>query len=88
MGRTQQTFVNKKDGPIYVSIEPWPECFELEPGDRLTIVWDAKDGGDTIQVDFINDRELVIEPWGPIDEMQFLLNGEPARAKSWDFRHR
>jgi hypothetical protein len=38
VARTQQTFENGKDGPIYVSIEPWPECFELEPGDTLTLI--------------------------------------------------
>jgi hypothetical protein len=88
MARMQQTFVNSKDGPIYISVEPWPECFELEPGDRLTLIWDARSTDDGAQVDFINERELVIDPSGAIDQMQFLINDEPAREKSWDFRHR
>jgi hypothetical protein len=87
MVQMQQTFVNKKDGPIYISVEPWPECFELEPGDKLTLIWDARSTGEAAQVDFINERELVIEPSGAIDRMQFLINGEPARERSWDFRH-
>ena len=41
MARTQQTFTNAQDGPIYVFVEPWPECFELEPGDKLTLIFDA-----------------------------------------------
>ncbi len=88
MPQMQQTFVNKKDGPIYISVEPWPECFELEPGDRLTLVWDARSTGEAAQIDFINERELVVDPWGAIDQMQFLINGEPAQERSWDFRHR
>jgi hypothetical protein len=87
MAQMQQTFVNKKDSPIYISVEPWPECFELEPGDRFTLIWDARSTGDAVQVDFINERELVIDPSGAIDRMQFLINGEPARERSWDFRH-
>lgn len=87
MAQMQQTFVNKRDGPIYISVEPWPECFELEPGDRLTLIWDARPTGETAQVDFINERELVVHPEGALDEMQFLINGKPAREKSWDFRH-
>ena len=87
MAPMQQTFVNKKDGPIYISVEPWPECFELEPGDRLTLIWDARSAGDAAQIDFINERELVIDPSGAVDRMQFLINGEPARERSWDFRH-
>lgn len=87
MAQMQQTFVNKRDGPIYISVEPWPECFELEPGDRLTLIWDARPTGESAQVDFINERELVVHPEGALDEMQFLINGKPAREKSWDFRH-
>jgi hypothetical protein len=87
MARIQQTFVNKRDAPIYISVEPWPECFELEPGDRLTLIWEASSTGDAAQVDFINERELVIDPWGTIDRMLFLINGVPARERSWDFRH-
>ncbi|WP_267395710.1 MULTISPECIES: hypothetical protein [unclassified Sphingomonas] len=87
MPQIQQTFANRKDGPIYISVEPWPECFELEPGDELTLIWNARAVGETAQVDFINERELIVHPEGAIDQMQFLINGKPAREKSWDFRH-
>ena len=87
MARTQQTFVNEKDGPIYVSVEIWPECFELEPGDRLTLIWNAAEDRDACQVSFINDNELVVWPEGEIDGMQLLINGEPARDRSWKFKH-
>ncbi len=87
MAKIQQTFVNKIDGPIYVSVEPWPECFELEPGDRLTLIWDADPTRESVQVDFINERELVVHPEGVLDQMQFFINGEAAGEKSWDFRH-
>jgi hypothetical protein len=87
MVQMQQTFVNKKDEPIYISVEPWPECFELEPGDRLTPIWDARTTGEAAEIDFINERELVVDAFGAIDQMQFLINGQPAREKSWDFKH-
>mgnify|MGYP001089881377 CR=1 FL=1 len=88
MTRTQQTFTNSKGSPIYVSVEPWPECFELEPGDTLTLIWDGPPAGDAIIVDFINERELVVWPEGVIDDIEYLLNGEPAEDRSWTFKHR
>jgi hypothetical protein len=88
MAQTQQTFVNRKDGPIYVSVEPWPQCFELEPGDRLTLIWDGPATGDTIETEFINERELVVWPNGSIDGIRYLLNDEPGEDRSWTFKHR
>ena len=87
VARTQQTFENRKDGPIYLSVEPWPECFELEPGDSLTLIWDAPKSGDAIQVEFVNDRELVLYPNGEIDALQILFNGGPSDGRSWKFKH-
>ena len=87
MARTQQVFVNAKEVPIYVSVEPWPECFELEPGDKLTLIWNADESGNAAEVHFINERELVIYPEGEIDDIQFLFNGESADGRSWRFKH-
>ena len=87
MARTQQTFVNRKDTPIYVSVEPWPECFELEPGDKLTLIWDTPDSCDATEVHFINERELVIEPEGGLP-IQYLINGVDAKTRSWKFKHK
>ncbi len=87
MHRTQQTFKNAKDGPIYVSVEPWPECFELEPGDKLTLIWDADETGDAMQVNFINERELVVWPNGDLDKLVILFNGGPSEGRSWTFKH-
>lgn len=87
MARTQQTFENDKDGPIYVSVEPWPECFELEPGDKLTLIWNAPGIGDASQVNFINERELVVWPNGDIDDLVILFNGGPSDGRSWKFKH-
>ncbi|WP_343517878.1 hypothetical protein [Sphingomonas sp.] len=84
----QQTFLNGKDGPIYVSVEPWPECFELEPGEKLTLIWDGPAAGDAVQIDFINERELVIWPNGEIDTIKYLIDGKEAEARSWTFKHR
>lgn len=88
MNRTQQTFGNKKDAPIYISIEPWPDCFELEPGDRLTLIYDAAETGDALSVDFINERELVVWPNGAIDSLQVLFNDGPSDGRSWNFKHK
>ena len=88
MARTQQAFVNERNEPIYVSVEPWPECFELEPGDKLTIIYDAPDTGDAAQINFINERELVVWPNGQIDDIEFLFNDEPGENRSWTFKHR
>jgi hypothetical protein len=87
MPRTQQTFENKKDAPIYVSVEPWPECFELEPGDKLTLTWTADETGDAVQVDFLNERELVVWPTGDLDDLEILFNGGSSEGRSWTFKH-
>src|SRR5262249_34249474 len=78
---------NDKDGPIYISVEPWPKCFELEPKDRLTLVYDADTKGDAIQVNFINERELVVWLNGALDNVVILMNGESAEGRSWVFKH-
>lgn len=88
MAKVQQTFSNGKDSPIYVSVEPWPECFELEPGEKLTLIWDAPESGDAAQIDFINEAELVVWPNGETHEMQYLINGKEAEARSWVFKHK
>ena len=88
MPRTQQTFENDKEGPIYVSVEPWPECFELEPQDKLTLIWTAPESGDALQVNFINERELVVWPNGDLDDLVILYNGGSSEGRSWAFKHR
>ena len=88
MATTQQIFRNGKDGPIYVSVEPWPECFELESGEELTLIWDGPATGDAIKTDFINDRELVVWPNGEIDTIKYLIDGEDAQERSWIFKHK
>jgi hypothetical protein len=87
MARTQQSFKNGKDGPIYISVEPWPECFELEPGEKLTLIWDAPESGDAVEIHFINERELAVFPNGEIDEIEFLIDGKVAQDRSWSFKH-
>lgn len=87
VARTQQTFKNGKDGPIYVFVEPWPECFELEPGDKLTLIWNAVEAGDAVQVNFINERELVVWPNGDLDDLVILFNDGPSDGRSWMLKH-
>ena len=84
---TQQSFVNDKDEPIYVSIEPWPECFELEKGDRLTLIWEGPSSGDAAEIHFVNERELVVWLDGKIGDVQILFNEGSAEGRSWKFKH-
>ena len=86
MPKAQQTIVNRKDGPIYVSIEVTPECYELEPGDRLTLTYGVPERGDALEIAFINDRALVVWPMGQ-GEPSVLINGESAEGCSWQFKH-
>ena len=88
MARTQQTFENNSDGPIYVSVEPWPECFELEPQDKLTLIWNAADVGDAMQVKVIDEREIVVWPNGNLEDLVILFNGGSSAGRSWAFKHR
>jgi hypothetical protein len=88
MARTQQTFVNDRDCPIYISVEPWPHCFELEPEDKLTLIWVAPDTGDALEVSFVTERELTVSPNGKLDDLQILFNDGPATDRSWAFKHR
>jgi hypothetical protein len=84
--RAQQTFVNEQQGPIYISIEPTPDCYELEPGERLTLIYALPEDGDAIEVRFINPRELVIWP-ATAEEPEVLIDGKRAEDRSWKFRH-
>ena len=86
MPKAQQTIVNRKDGPIYVSIKVTPGCYELEPGDRLTLTFDVPEQGDALEIDFINDRALVVWPMRK-GEPTVLINGESAEGRSWRFKH-
>lgn len=87
MGKIRQSFKNHQDKPIYVSVEPWPECFELEPGEVLTLIYEASESEVIMDVDVINEQELVLWPNGKIDDIEFLINGEPGAERSWTFKH-
>jgi hypothetical protein len=58
MLKAQQTFTNRTQHPIYISIEITPDCYKLEPDDRLTIIYDVPTGGDALEVQFINREGL------------------------------
>ena len=88
VARTQQRFRNETDAPIYVSIEPWPHCFELEPRDELTLIWNGPETGDAVQVHFLNDRELVVWPNGDLEGLVMLFNDGPSEGRNWVFKHR
>jgi hypothetical protein len=70
-----------------VPVEPWPESFELEQGDKLTLLWTPGPTGDASQVNFVNERELVVWPNGSLDDPVILFNGGPSEGRSWNFKH-
>lgn len=86
MQTARQSFYNRTETPIYVSIELTPDCYELEPGDHLTLLYEPLADRDGLQVDFLNERELVIWPNGRDPEV--LFNDEPAKNRSGVFKHR
>jgi hypothetical protein len=71
-------------------VEIVPDCYKLEPGDRLTVIYEALDGIDSLEVNFLNEQELVIWPGGTSDrggifELEVLINGKSAEGLSWAF---
>ena len=85
---SRQTITNDRDIAIYVSIEPTPECYELEPGEKLTLNFQVPDDSDALEMNFINERELVIWPGGQLGEPEVLINGISAEGRSWTFKHK
>lgn len=86
--QTQQTFVNETDKPIYISVEPWPESFELEPNDKLTLIYEPVETGDAPSIHFVNDRELVLWPTAKDAKIEYLINDQRAEHLSWKHKHR
>jgi hypothetical protein len=84
MTSARHTIVNAEDRPIYISIEPAPECYELEPGETLTMIYDLPAEGDAFSIAVI-DEGLSITPFG--DEPEVLINGVSADGRSWKFKH-
>ena len=87
MARTRQAFRNRQDRPIYISVEPWPKGFELEPGDELTLIYDAVETGDAVAIELVNERELVVWPNASTDDLPVLFNGGPSESRNWVFKH-
>ena len=79
----RQTFENSVDYPIYIYIEPWPDCYKLEPGDRLTVSCYVPREGDALVVHFVNENELVV--WPTDLDVKVLFNGQSAEGRSWNF---
>ncbi len=88
MKKGRQTITNDRDVPIYVYIEPTPECYELEPGEKLTLIFEIPQDGEALSVNLFNERELTIYPEGQLEEPEVLINGTSAEGRSWTFKHR
>lgn len=79
-----QTIANERDRPIYISIEPTPDCYELEPGDVLTLLYDAPPGEEAFSI-YVVEEGLSLSPL--VDEFEVLINGASAEGRSWKFKH-
>ena len=84
MTTARQNIVNGRDKPIYVSIEPAPECFELESGETLTLLYDVPEQEVALTINVI-DEGIVVVPAG--DPPEVLIDGVSADERSWNFRH-
>jgi hypothetical protein len=84
MQRGQQTFHNDREVPIYISVEPSPECYELEPGETLTLIYEVSEEGDSLSIHVIDEGFVV---WPPGEEPEVLINGGSSKGRSWTFNH-
>jgi hypothetical protein len=84
MIRKRQNIVNNREVPIYVSIEPAPECYELEPGETLTLIYEWADHEALPELNVIDEGIVVL----PLEaQPEVLINGLPAEGRSWKFKH-
>jgi hypothetical protein len=84
MNKARHTLVNDRDNPIYITIEPTPECYELEPGETLTLIYNVQVDGDALSIRVIDEGMVV---WSMDDEPEILVNGADAQGRSWKFKH-
>lgn len=61
-----------------------PSCSRV---DTLTIISDASEAGDAVQMNFINERELDVWPYSDLDDLLILFNGGSSEGRSWTFKH-
>jgi hypothetical protein len=81
MATTTFAFENNRSEAFDVYVEPWPELFRLQSGERLEFRYEAPPAGETIS---ISVHEEGITLWTGIgDEPEFLIDGKPANERSW-----
>ena len=83
MPKAKQTFANRTEHPIYISIEITSDCYKLEPSDRLTIIYEILDDVDALEIHFINKEELVIWP-AMTTKPEVLINGNRDASDTWN----
>ncbi len=83
MPKVQQTFTNRTRHPVFIYVEITPDCYKLQPDDRLTIIDEVPDGAALAEIDFVNNEELTI--WPVSNEPEVLVNGKSAEGLSWNW---
>jgi hypothetical protein len=81
---SRQSIFNARDVPIYISIEPTPECYEIEPGETLTLIYEIPEEGDALTINVIDEGLSIVPPY---KEPEVLINGIIASERSWVFKH-
>jgi len=79
--------MNDRDEPIYISIEPYPECYELEPGEELTMIYVPRANDVLSEVKVIDVHNLVIWPPDNVYDWTILIDGKDAEYRNWNFKH-
>jgi hypothetical protein len=81
MATTIFAFENNRPEALDVHVEPWPELFRLQPGERLEFRYEAPPDGETISI-IAHDEGITL--WTAIgSQPEFLIDGKPANDRSW-----
>ena len=79
--RISLAFKNKRDSTAQVWVEPWPDCFNLKPGENLIMEFECSDPDKPLNVELTDDC-LVLWP-NTLQHPSFSIDGQPANDRSW-----
>ena len=95
MSRNRLTFTNSNDHPIYLYVEPWPLAFELEPKEKIEIIYYYKDdepiemvSHGTKEISIYLNFDLSMQDVEGVEFLEIFIDGLPAHDRDWNFKHR
>ncbi len=77
----RMTFENKREEVSEMWIEPWPDCFRLKPGEKLTMEFDCPEPNEPMHVE-LTDASLVLWP-NTLSHPNYAIDGQPANERNW-----